>query len=258
MDNLQKFIDKKEKLLKLKEHRHHKHIEDIYHQKVSGHYLGDFVYGGNDGIITTFSVAAGALGASFSPTVVLVLGFANIVADGISMGVGSFLSNRSEIEYQKGQRKKEEWEIDNLRPIEVQEIREIYQEKGFTGEDLEKAVKIITANKKIWVDDMMRYELGISEEGMGSPIKHGLATFFSFIIAGLIPLSAFLFNLPIKEAALLSIILTALSLFIVGASRQLISPVKWYKGGFQNLSIGSLAAGAAFLVGNVIEKLIVK
>lgn len=258
MDNLQEFVKKKEILLKKKEHRHHKHIEDIYHQKISGKYLGDFVYGGNDGIITTFSVAAGALGASFSPAVVLVLGFANIIADGISMGVGAFLSARSEEDYQKGQRRKEEWEIDNLRPIETAEIREIYQEKGFTDADLDRAVTIVTGNKKVWVDEMMKNELGIIEEGMGSPVKHGIVTFTAFILAGLIPLSAFLFGFPVETSAKISICLTALALFTMGALRQLISPIKWYLGGLQNLTIGSLAAAAAFIVGNVIEKMIIK
>ena len=257
MDDLQSLAKKKAELLKLKENKKHQHIEHIYHQKISGKYLGDFVYGANDGIITTFSVAAGALGASFSPAVVLVLGFANIIADGISMGIGAYSSVKSEEEYNKGQRKKEEWEIDNLRPIETAEIKEIYKEKGFTGENLEQAVNVITGNKKVWVDEMMKNELGIIENNLGDPAKHGIATFLAFLIAGLIPLSAFLFQLPINIASQISIVFTGIALFSVGASRQLISPVKWYKGGLENLTVGSLAAAAAFIVGNIIEKLVV-
>jgi len=258
MDNLEDFVRKKEHLLKQKEHRHHKHIEDIYHQKVSGKYLGDFVYGANDGLITTFSVVAGALGASFPTTVVMVLGLANILADGFSMGAGNYLAIRSENDYKKGQRKKEAWEIDNLRPIEIQEIREIYYNKGFRDAQLEDVIKTITSNKEVWLDDMMKYELGIAEEELENPVKHGLATFVAFIISGTIPLLAFVLGFPVKSAIFISIILTAISMFSVGAFRQLISPVKWYKGGLENLFVGLLAGGAAYLVGDVIEKIVIK
>lgn len=258
MDNLQEFVKKKEHLLSLKEHARHKHIEDIYHQKISGKYLGDFVYGANDGLITTFSVVAGALGASFPTTVVMVLGLANILADGFSMGAGNYLAIRSENDYKKGQRKKEAWEIEHLRPIEVQEIREIYYNKGFRGEELENIIKTITGNKDVWLDDMMKYELGIVEENPENPVKHGLATFVAFIISGTIPLLAFILGYPVKTAIYISIILTAIAMFSVGAFRQLISPVKWYKGGLENLFVGLLAGGAAFVVGDIIEKIIIK
>lgn len=256
--DLKDFLKKKELLLNKKEHQHHKHIENIYHHKFSGVYIGDFVYGGNDGLITTFSVAAGALGASFPPSVVLVLGFANIIADGLSMGIGSYLSHKSEIDYQIGQRKKEEWEIENLRPIEVEEIRQIYQGKGFTGKELDMAVNIITRNKKVWVEEMMVNELGIVEDNSGNSVKHGLATFISFILAGLIPLSAFLIGLPLNLTILLAVSLTAIALFAIGAFRQLISPVKWYRGGLENLTVGGLAAATAYFIGNIIEKIVIK
>src|SRR3989337_3094736 len=92
--------------------------EELYHQHQAGTYIKDLIYGANDGIITTFAVVAGATGASLSPMVVIILGFANLLADGVSMGAGNYLGIKSERDYQRAQRKKEEWEIDHLRNLE--------------------------------------------------------------------------------------------------------------------------------------------
>lgn len=254
MDNLQKLLAQKEEMLKKKEFKKLRHLEEIYHQKTSGEYIGDLVYGANDGLVTTFAVVAGAIGAALSSNIILILGFANLVADGLSMGIGNYLSIKSETEYQKGQRKKEEWEIENLRPIEEAEIKHIYQKKGFEGEDLVRAVKIVTGNKKIWVDDMMKEELGIIEEKLGNPLKHGLATFIAFSLAGAIPLLPFVLHFPSNLAINTSIFLTAVTLFMIGALRTLITPKKWYLAGVEILLVGGLAALAAFVTGDIIER----
>uniref|UniRef100_UPI00257F30CC VIT1/CCC1 transporter family protein n=1 Tax=Salegentibacter sp. UBA1130 TaxID=1947451 RepID=UPI00257F30CC len=122
-------------------------------------YIGEFVYGGIDGAITTFAVVAGAEGASLGISVVIILGLANLIADGFSMSVGNFFSTKAEKDNFDKHKKVEYWEIENLREKEVQEIREIYTAKGFKGELLEQVVKVITANKDVWVDTMMKEEL---------------------------------------------------------------------------------------------------
>lgn len=145
----------------LREDPRHRKIEDLFHQRRAGTYINDLVYGANDGIITTFAVVAGATGASLPPLVVIILGFANLVADGISMGASNYLGTKSELDYQRAQRQKEEWEIDHLRNLEIQEIEDIYRERGFTGKDLERAVALTIVDRGKWVDVMMRDELGI-------------------------------------------------------------------------------------------------
>src|SRR4030042_4605485 len=96
--------DKKMRLLSQKDHAGLMQLENNYHQRTSGLYLSDVIFGANDGIITTFAVVAGASGASLSPVVVIVLGFANLIGDGLSMGIGNYLGRKSEEAYQKGQR----------------------------------------------------------------------------------------------------------------------------------------------------------
>ena len=116
----------------------------------------DFIYGAFDGSVTTFAVVAGAIGASLSPMVVVILGFANLFADGFSMAVGNYQAVRARSEYIQKERKREEWEIDNMEESEKQEIRDIYAKKGFTAELLDEIVKVITSRRKVWVDKIGR------------------------------------------------------------------------------------------------------
>src|SRR5687768_13425766 len=126
--------------------------------------IEDFVYGGTDGAITTFAIVSGAFGASLSISVILILGFANLFADGFAMSMGNYLSRRTSKEYIEKERRKEEWSIDNLTKEEEEEIREIYKNKGFEGDLLEDLVKVIISKRKIWVDTMMKEELGLVDD----------------------------------------------------------------------------------------------
>ena len=99
------------------------------HQKERGKYVGDLVYGALDGIITTFAVVSGVQGAQMNNSIVLIMGFANLIADGISMGVGNYLSSKSELEYIKKEREREEWEIEHYPEGEKEEIRYIFKKK---------------------------------------------------------------------------------------------------------------------------------
>ena len=215
-------------------------------------YLSDFVYGGIDGSVTTFAVVAGVVGASLSPSIVLILGFANLFADGFSMAVGNYLSTKSKREYIEKIRKAEEVSVRRIPGEEREEIREIFKEKGFFGRQLDDAVKIITGNKKIWVDTMMKDEFGMLEEEK-SPIRGALVTFIAFNLIGFIPLLAYvlsyLFLYLREQTFLLSIIFTSCAFFIVGSVKGKIVDKKWYLSGLETLLIGGTAAAIAFLVG---------
>ena len=126
--------------------------------------IEDFVYGATDGAVTTFAVVAGVVGAALSPSIILILGFANLFADGFSMAIGNYLGSKSQKEYMEKERRREEWEIDNLVEQEKQEIRDIYTKKGFKAELLDEIVNVITSRRKVWVDTMMREELGLIED----------------------------------------------------------------------------------------------
>ena len=125
--------------------------------------IEEFVYGATDGAVTTFAVVAGVVGAALSPSIILILGFANLFADGFSMAVGNYLGAKSQKEFIEKKRRREEWEIDNLVEQEKQEIKDIYTQKGFKAELLNEIVNVITARRKVWIDTMMREELGLIE-----------------------------------------------------------------------------------------------
>ncbi len=215
--------------------------------------ISDFVYGGIDGAVTTFAVVAGVSGASLSPGIVLVLGFANLFADGFAMAVGNYLGTKSHIEFADKIRKSEENSIIEKPEEERNEISEIYKQKGFSGDHLEKTVDVITSNKKVWVDTMMTDEFGIIEETK-TPVKAALITFVAFNIMGLIPLVPFIlyyFSNSIKSMAFItSIFFTSIALFLVGSIKANIVDRKWYLSGLETLFIGGVAAVIAYMVGS--------
>jgi VIT1/CCC1 family predicted Fe2+/Mn2+ transporter len=223
--------------------------------------IEDFVYGATDGAVTTFAVVAGVVGASLSPSIVLILGFANLFADGLSMSIGNYLSQKTHREYIQNQRKKEEWEIDNLTAQEEQEIRDIYKEKGFKEEILEEIVRVITSRKKIWIDTMMKEELGLIEDKNRCPRDTAITTFVSFNLIGMIPLVPFVllhvsgFNRigSISDAFVYSIIFTAIAFFLIGTIRGRVVKRSLIRTGFNTLTIGGIAASVAYIVGYVIS-----
>lgn len=237
------------------DHETYQKHENKVHKRSFGRYVGDFVYGANDGIVTTFAVVAGASGGSLPHVVILILGFANLFADGISMGASNYLGARSEQDYAKAQREKEEMEIKNLRDLEVAEIREIFAKKGFSGKELENVVKTITSNRKVWVDTMMKEELGINVDVSDDPKKHALATFVAFAVAGFFPLVPYVFP-GMPNPFLVSAVIGAITLFIVGSLRSLITVISWIRGGLEVLLIGSAAAAVAYFLGEFIQKLV--
>ena len=244
--------------VKASEGAHAKHAIETESHAQGGKYIGDMVYGAIDGIITTFAIVSGVAGASLSTSIILILGFANLLADGLSMGIGNYLGTKSEREYYQHEREREGWEIEHMPDGEREEIRKIFRKKGFKGKDLERAVEIVTSDKEVWVDTMMNDELHLVKDSR-SPLTAGLATFGSFVVAGLMPLVIYIlsyFN-PIFEVHdfLLAIVATAVTLFSVGALRTLITGKKWWLSGLEILFIGGIAAVAAYFIGYLLSGL---
>lgn len=221
-------------------------------------YIGEFVYGGIDGSVTTFAVVAGAAGANLDSSVVIILGFANLIADGFAMSVGSYLSNKSELERFEKHEQVEYWEVEHLPEKEREEVKEIYAAKGFEGELLEKVVDVITANKKRWVDVMMKEELGMIKEEK-SPIKMGAVTFISFIVVGFIPLLVYvldyLSSTKIEQPFLVAILLTSAAFMLIGWLKSSVNQTNPFRSIIETLMLGAFAAGLSFLVGDVLAKM---
>lgn len=228
------------------------------HNQEQGQYIKSLIYGGLDGIITTFAVVAGVAGASLSMGIVLILGFANLIADGLSMAIGDYLSTKAEQEYQQSERAREVWELNNYPEGEKQELIEVYVEKGISEADANAMVEIISKYDKAWVDIMMVEELGIIEDNE-SPLKNALVTFFSFGIFGFIPLAAYVASSFIpgmqEKTFITASILTGLTLFVLGALKVKFTGKSWFKSGLEMLIVGGIAAFAAYGIGALLSGL---
>jgi vacuolar iron transporter family protein len=224
--------------------------------------LEDFVYGATDGAVTTFAVVAGVVGASLSPSIVLILGFANLFADGFSMAVGNYLATKARKENVDRARKQEEWEIDNRVDQEKQEIRDIYSKKGFKEDVLEEIVRVITSRRKVWLDTMMREELGLTEDKR--PARDAaVTTFTAFNLVGIVPLLPFVFLFAVgsstvsaSEAFAYSVTFTGAAFFLVGTIKGKVVRKPLLASALNTLLIGGIAAAVAFVVGYALNSLI--
>lgn len=242
----------------MKEAKSHAREKILFFNK---EYIAEFVYGGIDGAITTFAVVAGAEGASLGISVVIILGMANLIADGFSMSVGNFFSTKAERDSFEKHKQVEYWEIEHLREREIEEIREIYAAKGFKGELLEQVVDVIISDKEVWVDTMMKEELEMVK-GDKTPYKTAGVTFLSFITVGSVPLLSYFFvgnGLSANNPQLFfySCLLTGVALAIVGSLKSIVNEKNIFIGILETLSLGGLAALLAYFVGDWLEKLFV-
>lgn len=242
----------------LKEQHRTGTTDEILHGNASGEYVGDFVYGGIDGVVTTFAVVAGVAGANLSANVVLILGLANLFADGFAMAIGNFLSLRAEKQRYNAILVEEKYEIEKIPEYEREEIREIYKGKGLEGEVLNKVVQIITSDKDRWLREMMFEEHGLTPE-FRSPVAGAGVTFTAFVLIGFVPLLSFVlaifFPAFTGQAFISSVVLTGVSLFIIGALKTLVVKEPVFKSGLEILVMGGMAAAVAYLVGFLLRGL---
>ena len=216
-------------------------------------HFDDFIYGSIDGAVTTFAIVAGVVGASLSPGIILILGFANLFADGFSMAAANYQASKARNEYIEMKRKQEEWEIDNLEEQEKDEIRDIYSKKGFKDELLEEVVRIITSRRKVWVDTMMKEELGLIEDEK-RPLDSSISTFIGFNVIGIIPLIPFMVFIalgidPNSDAFIYSTVFVISGFFIVGVIKGKIVKKSKIRSGLYTVIIGGVAAAVAYLIG---------
>ena len=226
-----------------------KHQASDVHGNRLGPFIQDIVYGGHDGIITTFAVVAGSAGADLSHAVIIILGFANLFADGVSMGAGAFLSKRAEHDQYRRLLSEELKEIDETPELERAEVREAYRAKGFSGEELERVVATLTRNKQIWAEVMMREEHGLASPEEGHALLHGLFTFTGFLVFGLVPLLPYLVGLGSENRFLHAIWATGFALLLLGITRSVVTRQRMVRGIVEILVLGTLTASIAYVVG---------
>jgi VIT1/CCC1 family predicted Fe2+/Mn2+ transporter len=236
------------------EHGHHPgEIAERLEKGPKASYLRDLVYGGIDGTVTTFAIMAGVVGADLSAGVVIVLGIANLLADGFSMAAANYSSTKTEIEEYEQIRRMEERHVDLAPEGEREEIRQIFRAKGFEGEALDSAVEVITEHRELWIDTMMTEEHGMPPVNR-SPVRSALYTFLAFVLCGSVPILAYLIGL--SDPLPVAMAMTGATFFAIGSLRSRWSPTPWWRAGLETLAIGMAAAGVAFVVGYLLQGLI--
>ena len=236
------------------EHEHS--VEEIRKRLAAGpahNYLRDWIYGGIDGAVTTFAVVSGVAGARLSPWIILVLGFANLLADGFSMAASNFLGTRVEQDDLQRLEVIENHHIDVAPEGEREEVRQIFQAKGFAGQDLERIVQLVTSDRKRWVRTMLTEEYGLPREIRSSWIA-AMSTFTAFLICGLVPLVPFLFKVP--YAFEVSIIMTGTVFLTIGSAKSRWSTASWWRSGLTTLLVGAIAAALAYATSVVLKSLL--
>jgi VIT1/CCC1 family predicted Fe2+/Mn2+ transporter len=219
-------------------------------------YLSDFIYGAVDGAVTTFAVVMGAAGASLSETVVIILGGANLVADGFSMAVSNFLGSRAERQQRERARREEQRHIRLVPEGEREEVRQIFASKGFEGEDLDRVVDVITADHDLWTETMMSEELGYGSTEPNE-FRAAASTLVAFMLIGFLPPMVFVYNLAastdIEDPFAWSAVMTGVAFLVVGGMKSRFVDQAWWRSALETFAVGGLAAALAYVAGALLE-----
>jgi VIT1/CCC1 family predicted Fe2+/Mn2+ transporter len=223
---------------------------------VSQDFLKDSIFGAIDGAVTTFAVVSSVAGAGLPAGLVIILGAANLIADGFSMASGNFLGTHAENQAATRTRREEEREIERHPEGEREEIRQIFSRKGFTGETLESIVRVITADKQRWLDTMLQEEHGIHVD-RPTAWKAAVAIFVAFVVIGAVPLIAYVVDIIrpglIGNVFGVACALTMVSFGLVGALKARVVGQKTLIGIVETIAVGALASGLAYGVGYLLR-----
>lgn len=229
-------------------HLHHKeeHLE-------SSDLLTDIVIGMSDGLTVPFALAAGLSGAVDSTSVIVIAGVAEIAAGSIAMGLGGYLAGKTEQDHYNSELKREYWEVEHKRDVEIEEVRLVFEQWGLSKAVQEQATAEIINDKERWVDFMMKYELKLEKPDPRRARKSAFNIGLSYVVGGLIPLSPYFFDDNSLEALKYSVVVTLICLFIFGFFKSRMTGVSPIWGGLRVMLIGAAAAGAAFGIAKLIE-----
>jgi vacuolar iron transporter family protein len=233
-------------------HLHHdtKHNEE--HLKSSAA-LTDIVIGMSDGLTVPFALAAGLSGAIDKSSIIVIAGIAEICAGSIAMGLGGYLSGKTEQDHYSNEVKREYYEVENLRHKEIEETKDFFAELGLSEEIQNKATEEISRDKDKWVEFMMKYELGLDKPDPRRATKSALNIGLSYVAGGIIPLSPYFFISNAQEALKYSVVATLICLFVFGFFKSKITGVNPIWGALRVTAIGAMAAAAAFGVAKLFE-----
>jgi vacuolar iron transporter family protein len=229
----------------------HEHTHEAIRRRLAAgprqSYLRDWVYGGIDGLVTTFAIVSGVVGAHLSARIILILGGASLIADGFAMAAGDYLATRSEEDEFRHAEAVERRHIEDFPEGEREEVREILRGQGIPDDLLERIVVSITADCDRWVRIMLRDEYGLAA-ALRLPRKAALLTFSAFLLCGLVPLVPF--ALSLNNAFWTASAVTGLMFLLIGALKSRWTTQSWWYSGLETLAVGGSASAVAYAIGS--------
>lgn len=226
------------------------HTDGDPHRRASS--LSNIILGGQDGLVNVLGVILGVAAATSDPRIVMVAGLAATFAESVSMGAVAYTSTLADADFYESERTREYRHIAQVPQVEREEIRQIYADKGFQGDLLERIVATITASPDVWVEVMMAEEHKLQPANRAVALRAALVVGFSAIIGSLIPLAPFVF-LPVLTSMVVAIILTAIVLFAVGAYKARTTVGHPTRSGLEMALIGTVSALAGYAVGALLK-----
>lgn len=217
-----------------------------------GTWLRDVILGGQDGLVNVLGVVLGVAAAGGDNRVLVAASLAAAFAEAVSMGAVAYTSALAQRDYYQKELQREKKEIEEQPETERQEIRKIYEEKGFKGKDLDQVVTIVTANKDVWLKTMMREELDLVDVGIQSILRSSAIVGITALVGAFIPVFPFLINFH-QYSIPISLAISGLVLFSVGVYQAKTYVGSWWRSGLQMLVIGLGAATAGFVIGKIFE-----
>jgi vacuolar iron transporter family protein len=213
-----------------------------------GDSLRQAVFGANDGLVSTFGLLAGLVGAMVSKEILLIAAIVNMFASGMSMGLGSYLSTKSELEFHRKIEAEEREKIRSRRKDAEAELREIYRSRGVPAKDLKRHMDTVMDDESEWLGFVLDAKHGLGTASFPNPIKGGIIMFIVFVLCGFLPIVPILFvsGMP---ALYLSAAVTAVALFVVGAVKKNMTRRSWLSLGLENLLIGAITGTVGFIAG---------
>jgi VIT1/CCC1 family predicted Fe2+/Mn2+ transporter len=212
----------------------------------------DIVIGMSDGLTVPFALAAGLSGAVEATTIIITAGLAEVAAGAIAMGLGGYLAARTDAEHFASERAREERETNDMPDTEAAEVADVFRSYGLNDATVATVVAAIRADKKRWVDFMMRFELGLEEPDPKRARNSALTIALSYIAGGMVPLAPYFFFRSIHSALIGSVVVTLLALLVFGYIKGRFTTAKPLRSAWQTVVVGGLAATAAFVIAKAI------
>jgi len=213
----------------------------------------DLVIGMSDGLTVPFALAAGLSGATDSTALIVTAGLAEIAAGSIAMGLGGYLAAKSDAEHYASEQRREQKEVAEIPEEEMEEVAQVFRGYGLTSEQVAPVVNALSERPKAWVDFMMRFELGLEKPSPERARTSALTIGGAYMAGGMIPLSPYILISRAHIALLVSIVVTLLSLLVFGYIKGRFTTPRPVKSALETALVGSLAAGAAFLIAKAIS-----